>query len=104
MAGSRLAAMVSALPTKETAMSTLTAPVLRETTAPVELYPPLVAVPEQQPGEAAEIRRWLVLLLPPFVVSAAIFAAAIGTGIQWLIGPALAIGPMLLILAFIYLG
>jgi hypothetical protein len=54
--------------------------------------------------ETAELHRWLRLLLPPFVISGAFFALAIGTGVQELIAPALFFGPMAIILAFIYLG
>ena len=55
-------------------------------------------------GEAAaEETRWLLMLLVPFVVGAGFFAAAIGTGTVWLIGPAIGIGVMCLIFTFIYL-
>ena len=53
---------------------------------------------------ATEERRWLSLLVPPFIVSSAFFAATIGTGILWLLAPAMVFGPFLLILAFIYLS
>jgi hypothetical protein len=56
------------------------------------------------PAESAELHRWLWFLVPPFVVSGAFFALAIGTGVQELIAPALFFGPMTIILAFIYLG
>jgi hypothetical protein len=54
--------------------------------------------------ETAELYRWLRFLVPPFVISGAFFALAIGTGVQELIAPALFFGPMVIILAFIYLG
>jgi len=59
---------------------------------------------EHSPTEIAEEHRWLLSLGIPFVVSAACFAAAIGTGWGWLIGPALVLGPMVIIVGFIYLG
>jgi len=55
-------------------------------------------------GEAAEMRRWLLTLGIPFAVSAACFAVAIGTGLLWMIAPAMAIGPGLIIAGFIYLS
>jgi hypothetical protein len=58
------------------------------------------------PSSVAETeeRRWLLMLGVPFVLSACFFAATIGTGILWLLAPAMALGPALLILAFVYLG
>jgi len=53
---------------------------------------------------ATEERRWLLLLGIPFVVSACFFAATIGTGILWLLAPAMVLGPALIILGFVYLG
>jgi hypothetical protein len=62
-----------------------------------------VAVQSLSP-EAVEERRWLLLLGVPFVVSAAFFAAMIGTGIAWLLAPAMVFGPGTLIMAFVYLS
>ena len=67
------------------------------------------ALPREEPSDhspeaVAEERRWLLLLVIPFVLGAAFFAAAIGTGALWLMGPALVIGPGLLIASFVYLG
>ena len=56
------------------------------------------------PDESAEMNRWLLFLVPPFLVSALFFTIAIGTSTPELIAPALFFGPMLIILAFIYLG
>ena len=55
-------------------------------------------------AESAEMHRWLWFLVTPFVAGGTFFALAIGTGVGELIAPALVFGPMLLILAFIYLG
>jgi hypothetical protein len=52
----------------------------------------------------AEERRWLLMLGVPFAVSAALFAATIGSGLLWLLGPAMVVGPGLIILGFVYLG
>jgi len=54
--------------------------------------------------EATEERRWLVMLGIPFVMSACFFAATIGTGILWLLAPAMVLGPGLIILGCVYLG
>lgn len=64
---------------------------------------PAVATPSVHDEAAAEKRRWLLMLIAPFVVGASFFAAAIGTGKVWLIGPAMLIGVMCIIFAFIYL-
>jgi hypothetical protein len=64
---------------------------------------PAVAVTPAVDEAAAEQRRWLLMLGTPFLVGAAFFAAAIGTGTVWLIGPAIGIGVMCLIFSFIYL-
>ena len=63
-----------------------------------------VAVAPASRAEASkEETRWLALLLPLFAIGAAFFAVAVGTGTVWLIGPAIGIGVMCLIFAFIYL-
>jgi hypothetical protein len=54
--------------------------------------------------EGIEERRWLLMLGIPFLASACFFAATIGTGLLWLLAPAMVLGPALLILAFVYLG
>jgi hypothetical protein len=78
-------------------------PVTRKPAAPPVALE--VVEPADHPPEAvAEERRWLLLLLPPFVVGASFFAAAIGTGLLWLMGPAMVLGPGVLIGAFVYLG
>jgi len=59
---------------------------------------------ERAPDEGAETNRWLLFLVPPFLVSALFFTLAIGTKTQELIAPALFFGPMVIILGFIYLG
>ncbi len=53
---------------------------------------------------AREQRRWISVLAVPFILSSSFFAATIGTGILWLLAPAMVFGPGLLILAFIYLS
>ena len=62
-----------------------------------------VAMPAVRDEAATEERRWLVTLLIPFALGASFFAAAIGTGNELLIGPAI-ITIMCLIFAFIYLA
>lgn len=80
-------------------------PATREPVAsPVDALPAVARPTDHSPQAVAEEHRWLLLLVIPFVVSAAIFAAAIGTGRLWLMGPAAALGPGLIIIAFIYLG
>ncbi len=64
---------------------------------------PAAAVRPAPDEAAAEQRRWLLMLITPFIVGASFFAAAIGTGKVWLIGPAIGIGVMCVIFAFIYL-
>ncbi len=54
--------------------------------------------------EATEERRWLLMLGIPFVMSACCFAATIGTGVLWLLAPAMVLGPGLIILGCVYLG
>ena len=51
-----------------------------------------------------EVRRWMTMLLPPFIVAAICFAAAISSGILWLIGPAMFFGPGLMIFSMVYLS
>jgi hypothetical protein len=51
-----------------------------------------------------EERRWLSLLVPPFIISSLFLGATIGTGTLWLLAPTMVFGPFLLILAFIYLS
>ena len=53
---------------------------------------------------SAEVRRWLIFITVPLVLSAVSFMAVISTGHLWLIGGSLVTGPGLLIIAFIYLG
>jgi type IV secretory pathway VirB6-like protein len=62
-----------------------------------------VAPTSRDEASSKEEKRWLALLLPLFAIGAAFFAAAVGTGTVWLIGPAIGIGVMCLIFAFIYL-
>jgi hypothetical protein len=52
----------------------------------------------------AEEHRWFFMLLVPFAVGATFFAAAIGTGNEYFIGPAIFFAVMCLIFAFIYLA
>jgi hypothetical protein len=73
----------------------------------VELAPvpaPVVDASTAPPDESAETNRWLLFLVPPFLVSALFFTLAIGTKTPELIAPALFFGPMVIILGFIYLG
>lgn len=41
----------------------------------------------------SEQARWELVLGLPFAIAASLITAAIGTGIPWLIGPAIAAGP-----------
>ena len=55
-------------------------------------------------ASSAEISRWVLFLGIPFVVSAAFFGAAIGTGITWFMAAAFGLGPELMIVGYIYLS
>jgi len=82
---------------------------LTDTTATLTAPKPVLSLrtPElidHSPVAIAEEHRWLLALGIPFVVAAACFAAAIGTGWIWLMGPTLVLGPMLIIIGFIYLS
>jgi hypothetical protein len=57
--------------------------------------------PYSTPADA-ELRRWLVGLGTPFVLGALFFALSVGVT-EWLMAPALVLGPMLFMLATIYL-
>lgn len=70
----------------------------------VRVAPELALETDHSPQEAAEEHRWLLMLVPPFVISAVLFAVVIATGMLWLMGPVLVIGPGLIILGFVYLG
>jgi hypothetical protein len=59
---------------------------------------------DHSPEAVAEEHRWLMMLVTPFILSAALFAAAVGTGYLWLMGPAMVLGPGLIIIGFVYLG
>jgi hypothetical protein len=50
-----------------------------------------------------ELRRWVFGLGTPFVLAAVFFGAAISTENQNWIGPAVVLGPILMMFAFIYL-
>jgi hypothetical protein len=79
-------------------------PVLEET-APIALV--RTREPEsvdQTATTGREMLRWVRWLGIPFVLAAAFFAAAIGTGQMWLMGFAWGFGPELLILGYIYLS
>lgn len=51
----------------------------------------------------AETNRWVALLAIPFVLATVFFGAAISSGQEWPIGPAVVFGPILLILVYVYL-
>jgi|GEM_PF-4887439 hypothetical protein len=55
------------------------------------------------PAPVLEEHRWLSLLLPTFGAGALFFALAIATHAEWLLGPALVLGPIAMMFAFIYL-
>jgi hypothetical protein len=58
--------------------------------------------PPADPAER-EMRRWLIGLGTPFVLGAVFFALSIGTSAHWLLGVSLTLGPVLFLLATIYL-
>ena len=73
--------------------------------------PRIVAVPVPRPEPSDQVReaaseekRWVLMLAIPFLVGATFFAAAIGTGALWLMGPAMLFGVGVIIASFIYLG
>jgi hypothetical protein len=75
--------------------------------APAPIAQPVlrqVTTPDAAAVASAEVNRWIRILSVPFVLSAAFFMALISTGQLWLIGGALATGPGLLIMSFIYLS
>jgi len=82
--------------------ATLTAP--RPTDTIPEDVPSVVSPPDHAPEAVAEEHRWLLLLTTPFLLGAAFFALAVGTGQLWLMGPAMVLGPGALIAMFVYLG
>ena len=60
--------------------------------------------PDAAATSAREEQRWLGYLVPPFVVGAALFAVAVGTGFSWWLVPGFLLGPLTIIGAFLYLG
>jgi hypothetical protein len=79
-------------------------PAIRETASPPVQALPVAPPTDHSPAALAEEHRWLLMLVIPFAVSAAVFGAAIGTGLLWLMGPAAVLGPGLIIIGFVYLG
>jgi hypothetical protein len=51
-----------------------------------------------------EEARWILTLGAPFVVAAASFMAAIGTGVTWLITPAIVAGPGAGVIGIVFLA
>lgn len=51
-----------------------------------------------------ELRRWVVLLVPPVLVACAFIGLAIATPYAWLFAGALVIGPFGVVAAIIYLS
>ena len=51
-----------------------------------------------------EEARWILTLGAPFVVAAASFMAALGTGITWLITPAIVAGPGAGVIGLVFLA
>jgi hypothetical protein len=84
-------------------MSSALAPVYAD---PVERRLELVAEPgpSRLEVETREQHRWLLVLGIPFVLAAVFMAAAIGTGIMWLVGVSVGIGPVLMVGCYLYLG
>jgi hypothetical protein len=55
-------------------------------------------------GAMPEEARWILTLGAPFVVAAASFMAALGTGITWLIATAIVAGPEAGVIALVFLA
>lgn len=55
-------------------------------------------------GAMTEEARWILTLGAPFVVAAASFMAAIGTGVTWLIVPAIVAGPGAGVIGLVFLA
>jgi hypothetical protein len=51
-----------------------------------------------------EQARWILTLGAPFAVAAASFMAAFGTGITWLIAPAIVAGPGGVVIGLVFLA
>jgi hypothetical protein len=85
--------------------ATLAPPTSPRTAAATYAPPTLVEVPAAQVVDEAttEMHRWLIGLGTPFVLGAVFFALSIATPAEWLIGVALALGPMLFMFMTIYL-
>jgi hypothetical protein len=82
------------------------------TRPPLPAPPPAIEAPREERTErpvgaedagTAEMHRWLLGLVTPFVLGAAFFALAIGTGEEWLIGPAIVLGPILFMFMTVFL-
>jgi hypothetical protein len=58
---------------------------------------------EHSPAVVKEEHRWLLLLVP-LALSAMLFGAAIGSGTNWLLAPAAALGPWALITGLVHLA
>jgi hypothetical protein len=65
---------------------------------------PPVLTSENPDVAAAEERRWLRMLVTPFVLGACFFAGVIATGQLWLMGPAMLCAVAAIIFSFIFLG
>jgi hypothetical protein len=68
--------------------------------------PPLTLVepaPSAVDVSEVEMHRWLIGLTTPFLLGSFFYALSIATSAQWLIGVALAVGPMLFMFMTIYL-
>jgi hypothetical protein len=55
-------------------------------------------------GATTEEARWILTLGAPFAVAAASFIAALGTGITWLIAPAIVAGPVGGVIGIVFLA
>ena len=74
---------------------------------PVAAPQPPLALVQTAPSAAdvgeVEMHRWLIGLTTPFLLGSFFFALSIATSVEWLIGVALAVGPMLFMFTTIYL-
>ena len=85
-----------------------TALIAPRTTGPatrnIEQIKPAEVTQTAASASSSEISRWVRWIGIPFVVAAAFFGAAIGTGITWFMGVAFGVGPELMIVGYIYLS
>ena len=65
---------------------------------------PETAISRTREHETTEETRWILALGAPFAVAATFFMAAVGTGITWMIIPAIVAGPGAGVIALVFLA